>query len=193
MTDWNEATSTTAAVEDPIGNAAERGIEHVKAIAAEFVEASRSAAQSVLDEQKESAARQVCAVAAAVRSASQSLGQSNLPTLARYIDEAAVSIEGFGGRLRQSSWGELADDIELTARRQPALFIAMAAAVGFLSGRFLWASGGRAAAAQRSASSQMMAVERETEAVTAAISSAEGEDILVEPVPGVSGPRDTLG
>ena len=39
MTDWNETVSPTHAVEDPIGEAAERGIEHVKAIAAELFEA----------------------------------------------------------------------------------------------------------------------------------------------------------
>jgi hypothetical protein len=191
MTDWNEAASTANAFEDPIGDAAERGIEHVKAIAAGLVEASRSAAQSVLDEEKEKAARQVGAIAAAVRSAAQSLNRSNLPTLTHYTDRAAGNIESFGHALSGRRWGELADDLEILARRRPALFITAAALAGFLVGRLAWASRNRAAAAHRRQASEAMATERETEAVIAAVASAEGEEIF-EPPLGVSGPRDTL-
>jgi hypothetical protein len=191
MTDWNEAASTTDAFGDPIGDAAERGIDHVKAIAAELVEASRSAAQSVLDEEKEKAARQVVSVAAAVRSAAQSLDHSNLPILTHYTDRAAGTIESFGHALSGRRWSELADDLEILARRRPALFITAAAIAGFLVGRLVWASRDRAAAARRRQVSEAMAVERETEAVIAAVASAEGEEIFEPPV-GVSGTRDTL-
>src|SRR5579875_2543165 len=94
MTDGNEATATIAPVEDPIARAAERGIQYVKMLAAELVEASRSAAQSVLDEQKEGAARQIAAVAGAARAAAQALEQSNSPTLAHYTGRAALFIAG---------------------------------------------------------------------------------------------------
>lgn len=187
MTDWNETASTTNAVDDPIGEAAERGIEHVKAIAAELVEASRSAARSVLDEQKDNAARQVAAVAAAVRSAAQSLDQAKLPTLAHYTEEAAGSIESFGQALSGRRWSELADDLEVLARRQPALFLATAAVVGLLAGRLLWASSRRAAAANRRQAAPARAAERENEAVTAAIASASGANDLAAPATGVSG------
>lgn len=187
MTDWNETASTTYAVEDPIGDAAERGIEHIKAIATELVEASRSAAQSVLDEQKDNAAQQVAAVAAAVRSAAQSLDHASLPTLARYTEEAAGSIESLGQALSGRRWSELADDLEVLARRQPALFLAAAAIVGLLAGRVLWASSRRAAAANRRQAAQARAAERENEAVTAAIASAPGGNGLTAPAAGVSG------
>ncbi|HZU91549.1 MAG TPA: hypothetical protein VE993_20020 [Stellaceae bacterium] len=185
MTDWNEAASTANPVEDPIGSAAERGIEYVKTIAAELVEASRSAVQSVLDEQKEGAARQVGAFAAAVRSAAQSLDQSQSPTLAHYADQMAGGIERFGNRLRERGWSELADDIAGLAQRRPALFIAGAVIVGFVSGRFLWASKSRAALAPPVP--ETTAIERENEAVTAAVSSAPGEAGLAEHAAGTSG------
>ncbi|MGH7036713.1 MAG: hypothetical protein ACREE4_12595 [Stellaceae bacterium] len=190
MTDWNETVLPTHAVEDPIGEAAERGIEHLKAIAAELFEASRSAAQSVLDEEKDRAARQVAAVAAAVRSAAQSLDHAKLPTLARYTEEAAGSVAGFGQALSGRRWGELADDLEILARRQPALFLAAAAVIGLLSGRLLWSSSRRAAAAERRQAAQARAVARENEAVTAAIASAPGGNGLAAPAAGVSDTQD---
>ena len=188
MTDWNEAVATTDAAEDPIGRAAERGIEYVKTIAVELVEAGRSAAQSVLDEQKESAARQLAAVAAAVRSAAQSLDQSHIPTLSHYADRAAGGVEDFGRRLGERSWNELAGDVGALARRQPALFVAGAAVAGFLVGRFLWASKNRSAGGARPAA-EATAVARESEAVTAAVASAPGEEAF-EPAAGISGTQE---
>jgi hypothetical protein len=185
MTDWNEAASTANPVEDPIGSAAERGIEYVKTIAAELVEASRSAVQSILDEQKQGAGRQITGVAAAVRSAAQSLDQTDTPGLARYIDQMAGGIERFGNRLRERGWSELGDDIKALAQRQPALFIAGAVIAGFLAGRFLWASQNRTALAAPAA--EATAVERQNEAVTAAVVSASGEESLTGHAAGVSG------
>jgi hypothetical protein len=185
MTDWNEAASTANPVEDPIGSAVEQGIEYVKTIAAELVEASRSAVQSVLDEQKQGAGRQITTVAAAVRSAAQSLDQASSPTLARYADQMAGGIERFGNRLRERGWGELGDDVKALAQRQPVLFLAGAVIAGFLSGRFLWASQNRTALA--APAPEMTVAERENEAVTAAVVSGSGEESLAEHAAGVSG------
>ncbi|HJU15188.1 MAG TPA: hypothetical protein VJ770_01850 [Stellaceae bacterium] len=187
MTDWNEADSTTTAVEDPIASAAERGIEHVRTIAAEMVEAGRSAIQSVLDEQKAGAARQVAAVAEATRSAAQSLDRSKLPTLARYAEEAAGGIEEFGTTLRDRNWSELIGETEDFARRRPALFAAGIVLAGFLLARFLRASSRRPAAAPANPAMEMGAIERESEAVTAAVESGSGENPFAEPATGISG------
>jgi hypothetical protein len=182
MTDWNEAASTTDSVEDSIGsaitNAAERGVEYVKTVAVELVESGRSAIRSVLDEQKEAAAQRIEAVAAAVRSAAQSLDQAKSPILAQYADQAAGSIEGFGHDMREHNWGALAGDVATLAQRQPALFIVGAVTAGFLTGRFLWASKSRIGAARAASVAESTAVERETEAVTAAVASAPGEENL---------------
>jgi hypothetical protein len=191
MTDWNEATSTTDSAEDSIGgaitSAAERGVEYVKTVAVEFFESGRSAVRSVLDEQKEAAAQRIETVGAAVRAAAQSLDQAQSPILSRYAHEAAGSIEGFGRDLRAHSWNAFADDVAALAQRQPVLFILGAVAAGFLTGRFLWASKslGRTATAPGPA-----AIERETEAVTAAVSSAPGEENFTGPAADLSGRQE---
>jgi|GEM_PF-1242878 hypothetical protein len=189
MTDGNEATATIAPVEDPIARAAERGIQYVKMLAAELVEASRSAAQSVLDEQKEGAARQIAAVAGAARAAAQALEQSNSPTLAHYTGRAAESVERFGESLRQRSWGELVGEVEALARRRPALFIAGAVVAGFLSGRFLLASERRLAAAPKAPDGEKTAVASADDAV-AAIASASGGQAVAEPAAGIAATQE---
>jgi hypothetical protein len=192
MIEWNEAASTADAFEDPIGDAVERGINHLKVIAADLVAASRSAAQSVLDEQKEQAARQVAAVAAAVRAAAQSLSPANLPTLAHYADRAAGNIESFSRALSRRRWGELADDLEILARRRPALFMTAAALGGFLMVRGARASGKRAAAARGRRVSEATAGERESEAIVAAVASAPGGEDRGAPAAGLSGTQEAL-
>jgi hypothetical protein len=194
MTDWNEAASTTAAGEDSLGgaiaNAAERGVEYVKTAAVELVEAGRSAVRSVLDEQKAAAAERVEAVAAAVRAAAQALDQAKSPILSQYADRAAGSIGSFSRDLRQHSWGALAGDVAGLAQRQPVLFIVAAVTAGFLTGRFLWAATNRAEAAGTSSAAEAMAIERESEAVTAAVSSAPAEENPAGPTADVSGRRE---
>jgi cell pole-organizing protein PopZ len=194
MTDWNEAASTTDAGDDSIGsaiaNAAERGVEYIKTVAVELVESGRSAIRSVLDEQKGAAAQRIEAVAAAVRAAAQSLDQAKSPILAQYTDQAAGSIEDFGHDMREHSWGALAGDIAALAQRQPALFIVGVVTAGFLTGRFLWASKNRIGAARPASGAAPTAVERETEAVTAAVSSAPGEENLGGHATDISGRRE---
>jgi cell pole-organizing protein PopZ len=194
MTDWNEAASTTGAAEDSIGgaiaSAAERGVEYVKTVAVELFESGRSAVWSVLDEQKEAAAQRIEAVAASVRSAAQSLDRAKSPILAQYADEAAGSIESFSRDVRAHSWGALVDDVAALAQRQPVLFIVGAVAAGFLTGRFLWASKNLAGSARTAGISEPAAVERETEAVTAAVSSAPGEENLTGQAADLSGRRE---
>ncbi len=194
MTDWNEAASTTGAAEDSIGgaiaSAAERGVEYVKTVAVELFESGRSAVRSLLDEQKEAAAQRVETTAAAVRAAAKLLDQSKSPILGQYANQAADSIESFGRDMREHGWGALADDVAVLAQRQPVLFIVGAVAAGFLTGRFLWASKSRADAAQTATVSGPAAVERETEAVTAAVSSAPGEENLSGQTADLSGRRE---
>jgi hypothetical protein len=194
MTDWNEAASTTGAAEDSIGgaiaSATERGVEYVRTIAVEFFESGRSAVRSVLEEQKDAAAQRVATTAAAVRAAAKLLDQSKSPILGQYANQAADSIDDFSRDLRAHGWGALADDLAALAQRQPVLFIVAAVAAGFLTGRFLWAAKSRAGTVQTATASGPAAVERETEAVTAAVSSAPGEENLTGQTTDPSGRRE---
>ena len=115
------------------------------AILGELVEATRSAAEALLDEQKRRAAAQVKGIGEAVRSAAQSLERSQTQMLAGYADRAASGIEQFSQLIGDRSWSEIIAEARYFARRQPWLFLFAATADGFLTARVLSAATNRGA------------------------------------------------
>ena len=87
-----------------------------------------------LDSQKESAAGYIESLAEAVqRSGDQFAGQQDW--IAGAIGRGAAELNTLAGTVRNKDLGELAGQVQSFARRQPALFIGIAAAVGFAIGR----------------------------------------------------------
>ena len=115
----------------------EQSLERAKAILSELLDATRSAAETILDEQKLRTAERVSGMAEAVRCAAQSLDRSENPAIARYADQAADRIDDFSRLIGERQWSEIIADTEDLARRQPMLFALGAAAIGFLAGRLL--------------------------------------------------------
>ncbi len=162
MAEWTGST-------EGFGNT-QPGLDRAKDIVVEFACATQSAALSAANERKERVAQQVGGIAEAVRSAARSLDRSQTPTVARYVDRAAAQVDDLAHALHERRWGELIGDLEMVARRQPALFVTGAVAVGFLIGRFLSLS-------NRHQNGMPMS-EGGPAPVTAAISSASGNDRL---------------
>jgi ElaB/YqjD/DUF883 family membrane-anchored ribosome-binding protein len=154
-----------------VHSTANAGGEPEGSVVAEFVDAARSAAESLLQEQKHQVAERVSGVAGALRSAGESLDRSQNQVIARYIQQAAEQVEGLSRTLRNRRWSELVADTEDLARRQPTLFVLGAVATGFVLGRLLWTSSRRSDAP--GAPSRAAA----TRAVTAAVSSGSGSGI----------------
>jgi ElaB/YqjD/DUF883 family membrane-anchored ribosome-binding protein len=115
----------------------EQGSERAKTILSELLDAARSAAETILENQKQQTAERVSGMAEAVRCAAQSLDQAENRAIARYADQAADRIEDFSRLIRERRWNEIVADTEDLARRQPTLFALGAAAIGFLAGRLL--------------------------------------------------------
>jgi ElaB/YqjD/DUF883 family membrane-anchored ribosome-binding protein len=115
----------------------EQGSERAKTILSELLDAARSVAETILEDQKQRTAERVSGMAEAVRSAAQSLDRSENRAIARYADQAADRIEDLSGLIRERQWSEIVADTEDLARRQPTLFALGAAAIGFLAGRLL--------------------------------------------------------
>jgi ElaB/YqjD/DUF883 family membrane-anchored ribosome-binding protein len=175
MADRNDGFSNVINQEGAAGRAAPTvhgGRERAGSVAVEFVDAARSAAESLLDQQRRQVAERVSGIAEALRSAARSLGDSENRVIGRYADQAAEQIENISRTVRTRRWNEIVADTEDFARRNPALFVLGAVATGFLVGRFLWLStdgqrSGNAVAPESSRSAT-------TRAVTAAVSSASG-------------------
>jgi ElaB/YqjD/DUF883 family membrane-anchored ribosome-binding protein len=101
---------------------------------------ARERATAQLSSQKDRATDGMGSVAHAVRQSTQQLREQHHDTIAQYIEKAADQLDKMSARLREKNVNELIDDAQRLARRQPALFIGAAFAVGLLGARFLKSS-----------------------------------------------------
>ncbi|MBA2301554.1 MAG: hypothetical protein H0W08_02855 [Acidobacteria bacterium] len=100
----------------------------------------REQATAQLTTQKDKATDGLGTVAEAVRQTTQTLRDGQHDTVARYVEQAADQIERFSQQLKNKDVGQLMNDAQQLARRQPALFIGGAFAIGLLGARFLKSS-----------------------------------------------------
>lgn len=108
--------------------------------ASRMVEDAKTRGESVLNEQRQSAAGQLDGVANALREAARKLDQQNQSGLAEYADWTAGCLSGCARQLRESDMGEMVDQVQSFARRRPGLFLGGAVAAGLLAARFLRSS-----------------------------------------------------
>jgi ElaB/YqjD/DUF883 family membrane-anchored ribosome-binding protein len=152
---------------------ADEDLQHAGNVVVEFVDAARSAAESLLHQQKQQVAERVSGFAEALRGAAESLDKSQNRVVSRYVGQAAEQIENLSLTVGQRRWNEILADTEDFARRQPTWFVLGAVAAGFFIGRFLWATAGGEQHHWRSDAPD--ASPRQTNrAVTAAVSSGSG-------------------
>ena len=166
MAERNDASSSTMTA----GSKTDAESGQGGSVVTEFLDAARSAAESLLEEQKRQIADRISGVAKVLRSAAQPLDESQSRVIARYLEEGAMQVESLSRNMRERSWSELVADTEAFARRQPTVFVLGAVATGFVVGRLLWPSTGWR---QHNAASSSRSSE-EARTVTAAVSSASG-------------------
>jgi hypothetical protein len=100
----------------------------------------RDQANARLSSQKDRVLEGVGGVTEAIRQTTQSLRDRQHDTVARYVEQVASQVDRVTQTLRQKDVGELLDDAQRLARRQPALFVGSAFAIGLLGARFLKSS-----------------------------------------------------
>jgi len=94
-----------------------------------------------LDDRKSDATGSLGTVAHAFRQTSQHLRERDQDMVAGYTDQAAERLEHFTGYLRERDVSQLIHDVQDFSRREPALFLSGAFALGLLGARFLKSSG----------------------------------------------------
>jgi ElaB/YqjD/DUF883 family membrane-anchored ribosome-binding protein len=100
----------------------------------------RERATAQLSTQKDRATDGLGSVAQAVRQSTQHLRENKQDAIANYVEKAADQIDRFSTQLRNRDVGELVNEVQRFARRQPALFVGSAFAVGVIGARFLKSS-----------------------------------------------------
>jgi hypothetical protein len=116
----------------PVGGAQERSSGVVNRV--------KESAAAQLTTQKNRGTDALGQVANAVRSSTQKLREERHETIAGYIDKAADQIDNWSRRLRDKDIDELMSDVQRLARRQPAVFISSAFALGLVGARFFKSS-----------------------------------------------------
>jgi hypothetical protein len=100
----------------------------------------RDQANARLSSQKDRALAGVSGVTQAIRQTTQTLRDQRHDVVAGYVEKVAGQVDRLAQGLRQKDVGELLDDAQRLARRQPALFVGSAFALGLLGARFLKSS-----------------------------------------------------
>ena len=98
----------------------------------------RAAAQ--LNTQKDRATDGIGSVAQVARETTQHLRERQHETVAGYVEQAADQLERFSHSLKNKDVRELVEDAQRLARRQPALFVGGAFALGLVGARFFKSS-----------------------------------------------------
>jgi len=190
MADRNDASSSMMTPSGTAGrfdSTADIEGRHDGSVVTEFLDAARSAAESLLQEQKRQIAERVSGIAEALRCAAPPLHSTQNQIMSRYVEQAAYQVEEFARNLRHRHWNELVADTEEFARRQPTLFVLGAVAVGFVIGRLLWTS----VSEERDGANRPHPGGATTRTVTAAVSSGSGSGELTGHAAGSSGTMET--
>lgn len=99
-------------------------------------------AHTTAQSRKAEIAESIRKVAGALRSTRSNLGDQERSVLPLYVDKAADRFEQLSDYLRSRDVREMVSDVERTARKEPALFLGGAFALGFLATRFFKSSSG---------------------------------------------------
>ncbi len=115
--------------------------EEVTQKAGEAVDKFKQQAGTQLDTQKGRVSETLGSVALAIRQTGTQLHDQDQGNIAMYTDKAAEQIERLSTYVRDADIGQIAGELERFARRQPALFLGGALALGLFGARFLKSSG----------------------------------------------------
>lgn len=114
--------------------------EQVQEKAGEVVGQVREQAATRIASQKDQAAGRLWTVAWAFRTAGDNLREQDEHQIAQITDKVAEQVERVTSYLGHRDINQIANDVQRFARRQPALFLGGALALGFLGSRFLKSS-----------------------------------------------------
>jgi ElaB/YqjD/DUF883 family membrane-anchored ribosome-binding protein len=131
------AKGSAGDVLEPLKESVEAASEAAQRGAVRVGDQVRQAAESLLREQKQRVADAVHGFADALRQAAGTFERDEKRMAARYVDQAAAQIDRFSETMRRQSLQDMLASAEDIARRQPALFLTGAVAIGFVVGRVL--------------------------------------------------------
>ena len=139
------APMTTGAGQGPSAGVQGRGVmdqakDKAQQLAGQAREQTTQRVESGLSQGKARAATTLGTVAQTLRQSAQPLRDQNQAGAGQYIEQAASQVQRLSDYLQNTDVHEIVDGVERAARRQPALFLGGAFALGLLGARFIKSS-----------------------------------------------------
>ena len=137
---FEQAGATTTDESTTIRDKANEVKHKISEQARSSVQQARDKAGTAIDERKTELAGSMTSVAGAVRRSTDQLREEGHDRIAGYAESVAQQFDRAAGYLRDRDPRALREDLEGLARRQPALLIGAAFAIGIFAARFLRSS-----------------------------------------------------
>ena len=118
----------------------------------EAVDKAKHQMQSVLSKQKQAAAGQLDGIVKALHATVEQLRKQDQSPAADYVERVAEGLSRFSSTVRERDIDSLGAQVQDFARRQPGMFLGVAAAVGFMAARFLRSSSASTSSSMQSSS-----------------------------------------
>ena len=136
------AAQTAHDLTDKAKDTASGLVDQAKDKAGGVIDQAMTAATDRAEAGKEQATGVLADVAEALHATSDTLHDNDQDAFAKYADVAARQVEAFTEAVRGRSVGDLLDEAERFARREPSLFLGGAFLLGIFGARFLKAADG---------------------------------------------------
>jgi hypothetical protein len=127
-------------ITDQVQDTAGQVIGQAQETAGKVVDQVRETASSRISSQKDRAAETIGTLAGVIRDTGTQLQDKDQGTLAEYTGKVADQIEQLSTYLQNKDMRDIVAEVERFARRQPAIFLGGAFALGMLGARFLKSS-----------------------------------------------------
>lgn len=126
-------TNASPTHDEPLLNQAKTAAGHV-------MEQAQQTVNERFSDQKGKVAGTIENVAQAFRQTGKSLAEKNVATVPSYFENTAERVQRVSDYVRKSDTGSMVRDLEAFARREPAIFLGSALALGVAGARFLKSS-----------------------------------------------------
>lgn len=140
MQDQAQGDSVVHQVKDTAQSLGNQAQGKARALAGQAQDAMSQQVQSGVRSGKNRAADTLDSIAQSLVFSGQQLRAQDQQRIGRYAEQAANKVEELADYLQNTSAGELADRVESFARREPAIFLGGAFALGLFGARFLKSS-----------------------------------------------------
>lgn len=136
----NTASGTAREVTQQVKETVGQVTDQAQQAAGQVADQARQQVSSRIAGQQDRAAEALTGVAQALRQTGRQLREQDQQAVTGYIDSAASQLERVSNYLKHNDLGQVIDDVERFARRQPALFLSGTFVLGLLGARFLKSS-----------------------------------------------------